>query len=107
MEAGLHSLCTELVRQWVNGDESGDVAMAEIRAYLDGQHERVQVGPDKSGDMTVIKRLADDLQEARDAVSEWASHASEQFRQTHGLQGELDRIDRQIQSAREHLNRRR
>ena len=44
--------------------------------------------------------LADDLQEARDAVSDWAAYASDHFKQKHDLQGELDRIQRQIDRAR-------
>jgi len=44
--------------------------------------------------------LADDLQEARDAVSDWAGYASDHFKQKHDLQGELDRIQRQIDRAR-------
>jgi hypothetical protein len=45
-------------------------------------------------------RLADDLQEARDAVEGWANYASDYFKQKHDLQGELDRIQRQIDHAR-------
>lgn len=45
-------------------------------------------------------QLADDLQEARDAVSDWAAYASEHFKQKHDLQGELGRIQRQIDRAR-------
>jgi hypothetical protein len=44
--------------------------------------------------------LANDLQEARDAVSDWAAYASDHFKQKHDLQGDLDRIQRQITRAR-------
>lgn len=44
--------------------------------------------------------LTDDLQEARDAVADWAGYASEYFRQKHDLQGDLDRINRRLDRAR-------
>lgn len=51
----------------------------------------------------LIRRLADDLQEARDAVADWASYASEYFQQKHDLQAELDRINARIEMARAYL----
>lgn len=48
----------------------------------------------------LCEELADDLQEARDAVADWATYASEYFQQKHDLQGELDRINRRLGRAR-------
>lgn len=52
---------------------------------------------------SLCAELVSDLQEARDAVDEWADGTSDYFKQKHDLQGELNRIQQQIDRARAKL----
>lgn len=52
----------------------------------------------------LAEKLLLELKEAREDLADWSAYADEYFRKKHNLQGDFDRMEKQIQHAQQILD---